>query len=194
MSRPTDRLPYTPPGDQQTAGSAPPGRPRLWPAIAAVIALGLALAFVWSNPKDAEQQREQRATERKAAAADRKSYMTSKISVGEVKANLRANWLWRKGEVGIWITPEMGSPSKYVEIDAGGQADSQESQFDMTWPGPALVTLPIENPPQEITVRVAVGDEDWKKGDTAPTRLLRLSPEGTLTDVDTGKELPTRFS
>ncbi|MEU5036231.1 hypothetical protein AB0G48_19080 [Streptomyces rubiginosohelvolus] len=120
--------------------------------------------------------------------------MTSGITVGKVKANLRANWLWRKGEVGIWITPEMGSPSKYVELDAGDQSDSQESQFDMTWPGPARVTLPIEDPPQEITVRVALGDEDWKKGDTAPSRVLRLSPEGTLTDVTTGKELPTRFS
>lgn len=51
MSRPTDRLPYTPASQQRAADSGPPERRRLWPAITAAIALALALAFVWSNPK-----------------------------------------------------------------------------------------------------------------------------------------------
>ncbi|MBK5993353.1 hypothetical protein JHN53_17225 [Streptomyces sp. MBT58] len=194
MSRPTDRLPYTPPGDQQTAGSAPPGRPRLWPAIAAAIALGLALAFVWSNPKDAEQQREQRATERKAAAADRKSYMTSELPFRKAKAHLSANWGWEEEELVIRLDPTIAAPSNYVQISALGESDSQQALPHIPWPDAAEITLPIEDPPQAITLRVALGDEDWKKGDDAPSHLLRLSPEGKLTDVSTGKELPTRFS
>ncbi|MEV7275244.1 hypothetical protein ACIQIG_33950 [Streptomyces bacillaris] len=193
MSRSTNRLPYTPHGDQQTAGGPPPER-RLWPAVA-VIVLGLALAFVWSNPKDAEQQREQRATERRAAAKDRKSVVESElITVGRAKAYIRADWQWEEDRVTITLNPDLSGPSNYVSISAHEQEDSQEAMPLVPLPYAVTVTLPIEDPPQAITVRVALGDEDWKKGDTAPSRLLRLSPQGTLTDVSTGKELPTEFS
>ncbi|MCT6782246.1 hypothetical protein LXH09_37120 [Streptomyces sp. CS7] len=195
MSRPTDRLPHTPPGEQHTAGGAPQERRRLWPAVATVAALGLALAFVWSNPKDAEQQREQRATERKAAERDRKSIVESGlISVGKAKADIRAEWRWEEDRVTITLNPDPSGPSNYVSISAQEQEDSQEAMPMVPLPFAVTVTLPIEDPPQAITVRVALGDEDWKKGDAAPSRLLRLSPEGTLTDVTTGKELPTEFS
>ncbi|MFF0509166.1 hypothetical protein ACFYUH_37050 [Streptomyces fimicarius] len=195
MSRPTNRLPHTPPGEQRTAGSTPSERRRLWPAVATVVALGLALAFVWSNPKDAEQQREQRAAERKAAARDRKSVVESGlISVGKAKADLRADWRWEEDRVTITLNPDLSGPSNYVSISAQEQEDSQEVMPMVPLPFAVTVTLPIEDPPQAITVRVALGDEYWKKGDTVPSRLLRLSPDGTLTDVNTGKELPTEFS
>ncbi|WP_405551324.1 hypothetical protein OG215_41985 (plasmid) [Streptomyces globisporus] len=189
MSRPTDRLPYMPPGEQQ-----PAQRRRLWPAVATVAALGLALAFVWSNPNDAEQQREQRITERRAAAENRKSYMTSELTFRKAKADIRADWQWEEGKIVIRLAPTLAAASKYVLVSAQDESDSQEALPHISWPDPAEITLPIEDPPQAITVRVALGDEDWKKGDKAPSRLLRLSPEGTLTDVSTGKELPTEFS
>ncbi|MFE6189126.1 hypothetical protein ACFQ6U_32355 [Streptomyces sp. NPDC056465] len=195
MSRPTDRLPYTPPSDQQAAGGTPPERPRLWPVVATAAVLGLALAFVWSNPKDAEQQREQRATERRTAAKDRKSFVESEIiTVGKAKADIRADWQWEEDRVTITLSPDLSGPSNYVSISAQKEADSQEIMPRFPLPLVVAVTLPIEDPPQAITFRVALGDEDWKKGDRAPSRLLRLSPEGALTDVNTGKKLPTRFS
>lgn len=195
MSRPTDRLSYTAPDEQQTAGGAPSGRRRLWPAVATVAALGLALAFVWSNPKDAEEEREQRSTERRAAAKDRKSVVESElITVGRAKADIRADWQWEEDRVTITLNPDLSGPSNYVSISAQEEADSQEAMPRFPLPLAVAVTLPIEDPPQAITVRVALGDEDWQKGDTAPSRLLRLSPKGTLTDVNTGKELPTEFS
>ncbi|WP_143665396.1 hypothetical protein [Streptomyces sp. gb14] len=194
MSRPTDRLPYTPASQQRAADGGPPEHRRVWPAVATVVALGLALAFVWSNPKDGERQREQHAAERKAAAADRKSYMTSELTFRKAKAHLSANWEWEEGKIVIGLDPTLAAPSNYVQISGQGQSNSQEALPHIPWPDAAEITFPIEDPPQAITVRVALGDEDWTKGDTAPSRMLRLSPEGTLTDVTTGKELPSRFS
>lgn len=193
MSQPTDRLPPTPPGERRAAGPEQEHR-RVWPVIATVAALSLALAFVWSNPRDGEQQREKRADERRAAAADRKSYMTSELTFGKAKADLTADWQWEEDKIVISLNPTLAAPSKYVQISAQEESDSQEALSHVPWPDPAEITLPIEDPPAAITVRVALGDEDWRKGDTAPSRLLRVSPEGTLTDAKTGEELPSRFS
>ncbi|MFD3820611.1 hypothetical protein ACFWRZ_36585 [Streptomyces rubiginosohelvolus] len=193
MSHPTDRLPPTPPGEQRAAGPASERR-RVWPAIATVAALSLALAFVWSNPQDGEQQREKRADERRAAAADRKSYMTSELTFGKAKADITADWQWEEDKIVISLDPTLAAPSKYVQISAETESDSQEALPHIPWPDPAEITLPIEDPPTAITVRVALGDEDWKTGDTAPSRLLSLSPEGTVTDATTGEELPSRFN
>lgn len=190
MSRPNDRLPYR----QHAAGSvSPERRPRWWPAVVTIAVLGLALAFVWSNPEDAEEQREKRAAER-SRANDRKSYMTSELTLGKAKAAIRANWQWEKDKIVIRLAPTLAAPSHYVQISARGESDSQEAPPEFPLPGAAQITLPIGDPPVAITVRVALGDENWKKGDTAPSRLLRLSPEGTLTDASTGEVLPSESS
>ncbi|MEF9915702.1 MULTISPECIES: hypothetical protein [unclassified Streptomyces] len=193
MSRPTDRLPCTPPDEHRAAADVRPERARLWPAAAAVVALGLALAFVWSNPKDGEEQRDKHAEERRAAVADRKSYMKSELTLGKAKADLTADWQWEEAKVVIRLNPDIEAPSNYVGISAQGGSDSQEIMPRFPLPLPVAVTLSVQDPPARITVRVALGDQDWQKGETAPSRTLRLSPDGSLFDVSTGKEVPSSF-
>lgn len=188
MSRPTDRLSYTP----TTVGPGP-ARRRLWPAIATITVLGLALAFVWSNPKDGEEQREKRAEERTAAAAQAKSRTRAELTIGKAKAAVTAYWKWEEDMVVVRLTSDIDASPLYMRLDARGQSDSQEKWPGFPLPGPAEITLALDDPPTAISVKVTMKDQDWTAGDPVPARQLLLSPDGKVTDTETG-DLPAVFS
>jgi hypothetical protein len=53
------------------------------------------------------------------------------------------------------------------------------------------LSLPVADPLADITVRVAVGGKNWKKGTQAHSRMIRLSPTGIAYDAETGERLPS---
>ncbi|WP_432105975.1 hypothetical protein [Streptomyces sp. bgisy091] len=175
---------------------------RLWPAAAAIVALSLAIAFVWDNPGGevkARQQSQQRA-EKAAAAAAAPPYegeARAPLLIDGVGADLVADWTDDKKRVIVKLVSPPSTMTQYLRIDVGDQSavseiaggvsigDLANGQMVKT---PELV-LPVQDPRAEVTVRAAIGGDTWKKGSRAESRLLRLSPvTGLAYDAKTGEE------
>jgi hypothetical protein len=163
---------------------------RLWPAAATIVALSLAIAFVWDNPKGEEEQRQQR--EERAAAAAYKGKAGAPVTIDGVKAHVVADWSDDRKSVVLALHPyyDMDNNARYLRIDAADKSASDvrgEEQF----PKDPEIVVPVKDPSAEVTVRVAMAGKDWQEGSRAASREIRLSPTGVAFDAKTGKQLPS---
>ncbi|MGW1550614.1 hypothetical protein [Streptomyces sp. NPDC002346] len=163
---------------------------RLWPAAATIVALSLAIAFVWDNPKGEEEQRQQR--EERAAAAAYKGKAGAPVTIDGVKAHVVADWSDDRKSVVLALHPyyDMDKNARYLRIDAADKSASDvrgEEQF----PKDPEIVVPVKDPSAAVTVRVAMAGKDWQEGSRAASREIRLSPTGIAFDAKTGKQLPS---
>ncbi|MFE7330410.1 hypothetical protein ACFU8W_36770 [Streptomyces sp. NPDC057565] len=163
---------------------------RLWPAAATIVALSLAIAFVWDNPKGEEEQRQQR--EERAAAAAYKGKAGAAVTIDGVKAHVVADWSDDRKSVVLALHPyyDMDNNARYLRIDAADKSASDVRGEEQLPKDPEIV-VPVKDPSAAVTVRVAMAGKDWEEGSRAASRTIRLSPTGVSFDAKTGKQLPS---
>ncbi|MFI8008270.1 hypothetical protein [Streptomyces sp. NPDC086010] len=173
---------------------------RLWPAAATLIALSLAIAFVWDNPggeEKARQQNQQRAEKAAAAAANPyEGKARAAMDVDGIYAELGAEWTKDKKRVIVTLHAPPSTMTQYLRVDVGDQSAVSERAGGTTIgeiadgqmvKSPEIV-VPVKDPRADVTVRVAIGGATWKKGSRAESREIRLSPvTGLAYDAKTGK-------
>ncbi|MFE7393099.1 hypothetical protein [Streptomyces sp. NPDC057582] len=163
---------------------------RLWPAAATIVALSLAIAFVWDNPKGEEKQRQQR--EERAAAAAYKGKAGAAVTIDGVKAHVVADWSHDRKSVVLALHPyyDMDKNARYLRIDAADKSAS-DVRGEKQLPKDPEIVVPVKDPSAAVTVRVAMAGKDWEEGSRAASRTIRLSPTGVSFDAKTGKQLPS---
>ncbi|MFG3179828.1 hypothetical protein ACGFZC_32860 [[Kitasatospora] papulosa] len=183
-ANPEFRQPETATDDDPTRDSLK----RLWPAAAAIVALSLAIAFVWDNPGGEAKQKEASAA---AVAAD-EGRAGAKITLDGVEAQVLAVWSDDRKSVVLAIHPyyDKDRPARYLRIDVGDKSVSDIRGEEKIPKDPELV-VPVKDPSAGVMLRVAMGGKDWEEGDRAESRQIRLSPNGTAVDAGTGKTLPS---
>ncbi|MEU9616262.1 hypothetical protein AB0D56_32665 [Streptomyces sp. NPDC048209] len=197
-ANPEFRQPETATDDDPTRDSLK----RLWPAAAAIVALSLAIAFVWDNPggeAKQRQQNEQRA-EKAAASAAAPAYegeARAPLYIDGVGADLVAEWTDDKKRVIVKLVSPPSTITQYLRIDVGGKSAVSEAvggrSIGELADGQVVkmpeIVLPVEDFRADVTVRAAIGGVAWKKGARAESREIRLSPvTGLAYDAKTGKE------
>ncbi|WP_404974917.1 hypothetical protein [[Kitasatospora] papulosa] len=185
-ANPEFRQPETSTDDDPTRDSLK----RLWPAAAAIVALSLAIAFVWDNPGGEAKQRQQK--EETAAVAADEGRAGAKITIDGVEAQVLAVWSDDRKSVVLAIHPyyDKDRPARYLRIDVGDKSVSDIRGEEKIPKDPELV-VPVKDPSAGVTLRVAMGGKDWEEGARAESRQIRLSPNGTAVDAGTGKTLPS---
>ncbi|MFJ8982569.1 hypothetical protein [Streptomyces sp. NPDC102282] len=163
---------------------------RLWPAAATLVALSLAIAFVWDNPGGEEKQRQQ--NEKAAAGAAAPPYegeAHASLLIDGAGADLVADWTDDKKRVIVRLQAPSDVVAQYLRIDiAQKSAFSERVEGRMAVEAPEMA-LPVDDPRADVTVRVSIGGATWKKGSRAESREIRLSPvTGTAYDAKTGKK------
>ncbi|MFD5065925.1 hypothetical protein [Streptomyces sp. NPDC058394] len=166
---------------------------RLWPAAATIVALGLAIAFVWDNPTGEEKQRQQR--EERAAAAAYKGKAGAAFTIDGVKAHVVADWSHDRKSVVLALHPyyDMNHNARYLRIDAADKSASDvrgEEEWLSTDPE---IVVPVKDPSATVTVRVAIGGKTWTENSRAAFRTIRLAPTDKAFDAKTGKQLPSKL-
>lgn len=197
-ANPEFRQPETATDDDPTRDSLK----RLWPAAAAIVALSLAIAFVWDNPggeAKQRQQNEQRA-EKAAASAAAPPYegeARAPLYIDGVGADLVAEWTDDKKRVIVKLVSPPSTITQYLRMDVGGKSAVSEAvggrSIGELADGQVVkmpeIVLPVEDFRADVTVRAAIGGVAWKKGARAESREIRLSPvTGLAYDAKTGKE------
>ncbi|WP_331735630.1 hypothetical protein OG379_41300 (plasmid) [Streptomyces sp. NBC_01166] len=194
-----DITPTAHPDPQQSTSMAddnptPATLRRLWPAAAVIVALSLGIAFVWDNPGGEAKQREvnEQRAEKAAAAAAAPPYegeARAPVLIDGALADLRADWTDDKKRVVVSLQAPAEVVAQYLRIDVAQKSafsERVEGRLDVEAPE---IVLPVKDPRADVTVRVAIGGETWKKGARAESREIRLSPvTGTAYDAKTGKE------
>ncbi|MEV5441616.1 hypothetical protein AB0N23_03560 [Streptomyces sp. NPDC052644] len=178
--------PYpAPPADvaPEPAALPPARRRRLWPYLAAVVALVVTAGGVWQESQ-ARQEREQR----EATAAAYKGKADAALTIDGVNAELLARWT-KNRRVIIELRTYFDRNARYLHIEAAGET-ATSVQKDDWYPQSPEIAVPVDDSLDEVTVRVAVGGKSWKQGDEGSWRTVRLSPTGTAVDAETGKALP----
>ncbi|MDQ0605520.1 hypothetical protein QF037_009953 [Streptomyces canus] len=162
-----------------------PRRRRVWPYVAGIAALGITLAGISQASQDQEQQEERTA---KAAAYQGRS--KAALDIDGVKADVVAHWSSDKQRVVLELRSYFDPNARFLRIDSGGESAS--STLDNgKWPRDPEITLPVDDPLADVTVRIAVGGRKWKEGSRAVSLAVRLSPTGLAYDATTGKRLPS---
>ncbi|MFD0555287.1 hypothetical protein ACFQ0X_43510 [Streptomyces rectiviolaceus] len=160
----------------------PRARRRTWPYVAAVAALAIAAAGVWQKAGD-DNKRE----ERQEKVAAYKGRAGADLHLEGVSAAVKAQWT-RDGEhVIVQLRSYFDPNARYLRIDGGGE--SAQSIKKDTYPKDPEISLPVEDPHADVTVRVAIGGKKWKEGSRASSRTIRLSPTGVAFDAESGKKL-----
>ncbi|MEU2469290.1 hypothetical protein ABZ580_34690 [Streptomyces sp. NPDC012486] len=183
-ANPEFRQPETATDDDPTRDSLK----RLWPAAAAIVALSLAIAFVWDNPGGEAKQKEASAA---AVAAD-EGRAGTEVTIDGVEAHVVADWSDDRKSVVLAIHPyyDKDRPARYLRIDVGDKSVSDIRGEEKIPKDPELV-VPVKDPSAGVMLRVAMGGKDWEEGDRAESRQIRLFPNGRAIDAGTGKTLPS---
>ncbi|WP_405575555.1 hypothetical protein OG317_36630 [Streptomyces sp. NBC_01167] len=182
------RGPDTPP-DPQTPGPSPRARRRVWPYVTAAAALSLAIIGVGQMADSQQQREDQKAREAKAAAYSGRA--GAEVRIDGVTADVLARWNSDQDGVIVELRTYFEEDAQYLRIDADGQTASSVKPPDWFADSPEL-SLPVEDPLADVTVRVSVGGKNWKGKETrAHSRTVRLSPTGVAYDAQTGKRLPS---
>ncbi|MFI1726433.1 hypothetical protein [Streptomyces sp. NPDC020489] len=181
-----DSAPGPPPQPPATTEEPQPrGRRRVWPYAAAVAALGITLAGISQASQDKEEQQERTA---KAAAYQGRS--KAALDIDGVKADVVAHWSSDKRRVVLGLRSYFDPNARFLRIDSGGESASATLSGGK-WPRDPEITLPVDDPLADVTVRIAVGGRKWKEGSRAQSLSVRLSPTGIAYDATTGKQLPS---
>ncbi|MFF4909748.1 hypothetical protein ACFY2T_33365 [Streptomyces sp. NPDC001260] len=160
-------------------------RRRTWPYVAAVAALSVAAAGVWTNA-----QNEHHTQERQQKAAAYKGRSGAALTLDGVKATIVAQWNTDRDHVTLDLSSLFDRNARYLRIDASGKSDS--SVRENGWfPKDPEILLPVTDPLADVTVHVAVGGRTWKEGSRAVSRTVRLSPTGIAYDAESGEKLPS---
>ncbi|CAL9630865.1 hypothetical protein [Streptomyces sp. enrichment culture] len=178
--------PYpAPPADAapEPAAQPPAQRRRLWPYLAAVVALVVTAGGVWQESQ-ARQEREQR----EATAAAYKGKADGALTIDGVNAEVLARWT-KDRRVIIALSSGFDQNARYLRIEAGDEAATSVRKNGW-YPEDPEIAVPVDDSLDEVTVRVAVGGKTWKPGSEGTWRTVRLSPTGTAVDAETGKALP----
>ncbi|MGP4085787.1 hypothetical protein [Streptomyces sp. KR55] len=163
-----------------------PPRRRTWPYVAAIATLAIAAAGVWQYAAN-EQDRQ----DRQVKAAAYKGRSGAALRLDGVEADLVAHWNSDRDRVIVELRSYADRNAKYLRIDASGQSAYTTRGDDRWFPKAPEVSLPVEDPLADVTVRIAVGGKTWKEGSRAESRAVRLSPTGIAYDAETGEKLPS---
>ncbi|MEU9631483.1 hypothetical protein AB0D89_32430 [Streptomyces luteogriseus] len=158
---------------------------RTWPYVAAVAALAVGIAWVWQNA-EAEQQGEER--QQKAAAYKGRS--GAALNIDGVEADVVARWSSDRDRVVVLLSSNFERDARFLRIDAAGKSAHSVRENDW-YPKDPEIALPVKDPLDDVTVRVAIGGKAWKEGSRADSRTVRLSPTGVAYDAETGEKLPS---
>ncbi|MGW3030222.1 hypothetical protein ACWDCB_03205 [Streptomyces sp. NPDC001178] len=160
-------------------------RRRTWPYVAAVAALSVAAAGVWTNA-----QNEHHTQERQQKAANYKGRSGAALTLDGVKTTIVAQWNTDRDHVTLDLSSLFDRNARYLRIDSSGKSAS--SVRENGWfPKDPEILLPVTDPLADVTVHVAVGGRTWKEGSRAVSRTVRLSPTGIAYDAQTGEKLPS---
>ncbi|MEU5397340.1 hypothetical protein [Streptomyces tibetensis] len=158
---------------------------RTWPYVAAVAALAVGIAWVWQNA-EAGQQGEER--QQKAAAYKGRS--GAALNIDGVEADVVARWSSDRDRVVVLLSSNFERDARFLRIDAAGKSAHSVRENDW-YPKDPEIALPVKDPLDDVTVRVAIGGKAWKEGSRADSRTVRLSPTGVAYDAETGEKLPS---
>ncbi|MFI8069746.1 hypothetical protein ACIF85_13300 [Streptomyces sp. NPDC086033] len=178
--------PHVPDPQADQPQPQPRSRRRTWPYVAAIAALGIAIAGVYQYAADDQTQQE-----RQAKAAAYKGRSGAALQVDGVNADLVAHWNSDRDRVVLELRSYFDRNAKYLRIDASGESAHTTRGNDRWFPKAPEIELPVTDPLADITVRVSVGGKTWKDGDRAKSQTIRLSPTGVAYDAETGTKLPS---
>jgi hypothetical protein len=148
-----------------------------------IAALGIIIAGVWQHAETTERQED-----REAKAAAYKGRSSASLHIDGVRADVVATWSRDRDRVIVELHAPFEVNSQYLHVEAAGQSAS--SVRENGWfPEAPEIALPVDDPLDDVTVRVAVGGKRWSEGDEGIFRTVRLSPTGTAYDAE-GKKLP----
>ncbi|WP_371674782.1 hypothetical protein OG985_49495 (plasmid) [Streptomyces sp. NBC_00289] len=162
-----------------------PTRRRAWPYVAAIAALSITAVGVWQHAND-----EQHTQERQQKAAAYKGRSGAAVRIDGVHADVVAQWNSARDHVVVELRSYFDRNAKYLRIDASGKSAQSARGDDRWYPKTPELSLPVEDPLADVTVRIAIGGKSWKEGSRADFRSVRLSPSGIAYDAETGDELP----
>ncbi|MEU3634531.1 hypothetical protein AB0F34_28885, partial [Streptomyces fradiae] len=182
--QPSPYVPAPPDGEAAEPSAQPPARRRrLWPYLAAAVALAVTAGGVWQESQ-ARQEREQR----EAKATAYKGKADAALTIEGVNAELLARWT-KDRRVVIELRTYGDPNARYLRLEAAGEV-ATGVQKDGWFPQSPEIVVPVNDSMDDVTVRVAVGGKTWKEGTTGTARTIRFSPSGTAVDAETGKSLP----
>jgi hypothetical protein len=175
--------PTTPPPPNEE----PPARPRrrVWPYVATVAALSLAIVGV-EEMAGAERHQE----DRKQTAAAYKGRSGAALQMDGVEVDVVAQWNSDSDRVVIELRSYFDRNARYLRIDAGEES-AIGTLKDRQFPQSPEIAVTVDDPLADVTVRVSVGGRTWKEGARAASREIRLSPTGVAFDAETGERLPS---
>ncbi|QNP67973.1 hypothetical protein [Streptomyces genisteinicus] len=174
------------PPTPEPADEPPSRRRRRWPYAATATAAALSLAIVGVGQMSESDQQQ----DRKAKADSYKGRSGAEVRLDGVNADVLARWNRERDQVIIELRTYFEKDARYLRLDADGQTASSEKPAEWFAESPEL-SLPVEDPLADVTVRVAIGGRKWVKGVKAPSRMIRLSPTGVAYDAETGERLPS---
>ncbi|MFG3384383.1 hypothetical protein [Streptomyces sp. NPDC047999] len=160
-------------------------RRRVWPYAATAAALSLAIVGV-GHMADADRK----ADDRKTKAAAYKGRAGAEVRLDGVKADVLARWSRDRDRVVVELRTYFEKDARYLRIDANGETSSSVKPANWFADSPEL-SLPVDDPLADVTVRVAVGGRKWTQDTQAPSQMIRLSPTGVAYDAETGERLPS---
>lgn len=161
-------------------------RRRTWPYVAALATLAIVSAGLWQYAADEQEQKD-----RQQKAAAYRGWSGASLTVEGVKADLVAQWNSDRDRVVVELRSYADRNARYLRIDAPGHTAHTVRGDDRWFPKAPEVSLPVEDPLADVTVRISVGGRTWKEGSRATSRSIRLSPTGAAYDAQTGEKLPS---
>ncbi|TRV71439.1 hypothetical protein FKN01_31840 [Streptomyces sp. 130] len=174
-------------------------RRRAWPAVAAVVVLGLGAVSLWRQALD--DQGEQKAEARTTAGAAEAAYKgvsAADVVIDGVTAETLASWTRDGSAVILSVTVDSDQPARTVRIASGDQTAREDvepaSEGQIPMPVQLEVRVPVKDRTEAVTLSVAVGGADWTKGTEPPRRTIEYRPDRTARDVDTGEWLKQQYS
>ncbi|MFB7852924.1 hypothetical protein ACFC34_38730 [Streptomyces sp. NPDC056053] len=193
---PEKEHPAPPPAEHENtavgSSSAPPTR-RIWPSIAAIAALSLAVAVVWQHGEDDKTAREEAAKQ-----TSYKGISAIDMTIDGAKAQTRAHWDKGGKFVTLSVLVDGYERAKMVRLDSGEQTAHKEAKPLREGEFPSTLQLelkvPVKDRYQAVQLAVMVGGRDWKPNTRAPHRTIEVRPDRTAIDVVTGKPLKQHYS
>lgn len=176
-----------PPPPRPAAPVEPPQQPRrrAWTYIAAPVALAAVVmgALQLAGGEDDQQDREEKAAAYKGRSG-------AALTIDGVSTDIVARWSTDGDRVVVELRSYFDKDARYLRIDGGGQSATGVRK-DGWFPKDPEISVPIDDPLADVTVRIAVGGKTYERGARATSREIRLSPTGVAYDAESGERLPS---
>lgn len=175
-----------PPPQPAISPAAQGRRRRVWPYLAAIVVLGLAVVGVRQHTAD-----EEKATAYKGVSA-------VDLRLDGVKVETLASWSDDGRSVALSARVDPDEEPKLVRIGSGHHTATEKTQplksGQIPMPINLKVSVPVKDRYQAVQLTVAVGGPHWRPGSQTAHRTVEFHPDRTAIDTETGERLKQSYS